>query len=312
MAGRVKHWHESTPFSISHGRDARAMFPVHHATHPQMTVLEVLNAATEFLRKKEIESPRLNAEHLLAHVLGKRNRIELYLEFERPLGEDERAPLRELVRRRSEGIPLQHLLGTVDFLGNIFATDARALIPRPETEQLVELVIAKGAFDKIADIGTGSGVIAVSLALKAPQAAVSACDISPTALDLARENAERHQTADRITFYESDLLASLAGPFDAIVANLPYIPTGEIPSLSREVRHDPVLALDGGSDGLALIRRLAGEAEGKLSPGGLLALEIGHGQAGPVAEILSSHNFRDISRHRDYQNTERFLTARHG
>jgi len=277
-----------------------------------MTVLEVLNAATEYLRKKEVESPRLNAEHLLAHVLGKKNRIDLYLEFERPLGESERAPLRELIRRRSEGIPLQHLLGTVDFLGNIFVTDSRALIPRPETEQLVEIVITEGGFEKVADIGTGSGVIAVSLALKFPNAAVTACDISPTALGLARENADRHKMTERITFCESDLLASLAGPFDAIVANLPYIPTGEIPSLSREVRNDPDLALDGGPDGLDLIRRLAGEAGGKLTPGGLLALEIGHGQAGPVAEILAIHNFRDISRRRDYQNIERFLTARHG
>ena len=277
-----------------------------------MTVLEVLNAATEYLRKKEVESPRLNAEHLLAHVLGKRNRIELYLEFERPLGEGERAPLRELIRRRSEGIPLQHLLGTVDFLGNLFATDARALIPRPETEQLVEFVLAEGAFEKVADIGTGSGVIAVSIALKLPQATVTACDISAAALDLARENAETHRTADRMVFLESDLLASIPGQFDAIVANLPYIPTGEIPSLSREVRHDPDLALDGGPDGLDLIRRLAGEAPGKLTPGGLLALEIGYDQAGPVAKILASHNFRDISQHRDYQNTERFLTARHG
>jgi len=277
-----------------------------------MTVLEVLNAASEYLRKKEVESPRLNAEHLLAHVLGKKNRIDLYLEFERPLGEGERAPLRELIRRRSEGIPLQHLLGTVDFLGNIFATDARALIPRPETEQLVEIVIAAGPFEKIADIGTGSGVIAVSLALKFPHAAVTACDISPAALDLARENAERHKTTELITFCESDLVGSLAGPFDAIVANLPYIPQGEMASLSREVRHDPDLALDGGPDGLDLIRRLAGEAASKLAPGGLLALEFGHGQAGQVFEILSSHNFRDISRRRDYQNIERFLTARHG
>jgi release factor glutamine methyltransferase len=277
-----------------------------------MSVLEVLNAATEYLRRKEVESPRLNAEHLLAHVLGKKNRIELYLEFERPLGEGERAPLRELIRRRAEGVPLQHLLGTVDFLGNLFTTDARALIPRPETEQLVEIVIAEGAFERIADVGTGSGVIAVSLALKFPSAAVTACDISPIALDLARENAACHKTADRVTFLQSDLMASLPGPFDAIVANLPYIPAGEMAALSREVRHDPDLALDGGPDGLDLIRRLAGEAGGKLAPGGLIALEIGHGQAGPVAEILAAHNFRDISRCRDYQNIDRFLTARHG
>lgn len=278
----------------------------------RMTVLEVLNAATDYLRKQDVESPRLNAEHLLAHVLEKKNRIELYLEFERPLGESERAPLRDLVRKRSEGIPLQHLLGTVDFLGLSFVTDSRALIPRPETEQLVEFVISEGVFGKIADVGTGSGVIAASLASKFPQAEITACDISPAALALARENAERLNLAERITFVESDLLAATPGPFEAIVANLPYIPTGEMPSLSREVRHDPDLALDGGPDGLDLIRRLVGEAVIKLAPGGFLALEIGHDQAGPAGEILASHNFRDISKRRDYQNIERFLTARHG
>ncbi len=277
-----------------------------------MTVLEVLNAATDFLRKCEVESPRLNAEHLLAHVLHKKNRIELYIEFERTLGEAERAPLRELVRRRSEGIPLQHLLGTVDFMGLEFATDARALIPRPETELLVGLVLAEGAGLRIADVGTGSGVIALTLANKLPEAAVAACDISPDALALARENADRHGLARRITFLECDLLSGFDGPADAVVANLPYISTVEIATLSREVRHDPVLALDGGADGLDLVRRLTPEAAAKLAPGGLVALEIGLGQAAEVARILAAHNFRDISIRRDYQNIERFLIARHG
>ena len=277
-----------------------------------MTVLEVLNAATGHLRKQGVESPRLNAEHLLAKVLAMTNRIDLYLEFERTLGEAERAPLRDLVRRRSEGIPLQHLLGTVDFLGFTFATDGRALIPRPETEQLVELVLAEGEFEAIVDVGTGSGVIALSLALKRLELSITACEISPDALALARENAERHGIADRITFLESDLLSSVSGPLSAIVANLPYIPTGDLASLSREVRHDPALALDGGVDGLDAIRRLVGEAAAKLAPGGLLALEIGHDQAARAREILSKENFRDISPRRDYQNVERFLIARHG
>lgn len=277
-----------------------------------MTVLEVLTAATDYLGKQGVESPRLNAEHLLARVLGKKNRIELYLEFERPLGEAERAPLRDLVRQRAEGRPLQHLLGTVEFLGLTFATDARALIPRPETEQLVELVLAGGEFAQILDVGTGSGVIALSLALKRPQADVTGCDISPEALALAGENAARHDLAGRVHFVESDLLAKISGPVEIIVANLPYIPAPEIRELSREVRHDPVLALDGGGDGLDLIRRLASEAPRVLSPGGMLALEIGHNQSPQVCELLEAHNFRDISPRRDYQNTERFITARHG
>lgn len=279
-----------------------------------MTVLEVLNAATGFLGKQGVESPRLNAEHLLAHVLGKKKRIELYLEFERPLGEAERAPLRELVRRRSEGQPLQHLLGTVDFLGEIYSCDERALIPRPETEQLVELV--QNVVDRpdaaILDVGTGSGVIALSLALKFPLALVSACDISSSALALARENAARHGLQSRVTFFQSDLLASLANRFDLIVANLPYIPASEIPELSREVRHDPLTALDGGPDGLALIARLVKDAPGALSTGGYLALEIGLNQAQPIMKMLAENNFRDITAHPDYQKTDRFLIARHG
>lgn len=277
-----------------------------------MTVLEVLTAATDYLGKQGVESPRLNAEHLLAHVLAKKNRIELYLEFERPLGEKERAPLRELVRQRAEGRPLQHLLGTVDFLGFTFAADARALIPRPETEQLVEIVLGCGEFRVALDVGTGSGVIALSLALKKPQTRVTGCDRSADALALAAENSARHDLSARVTFVESDLLSNIAGPFDVIAANLPYIPQAEIQGLSREVRHDPVLALDGGADGLDLIRRLVCDAPRAMAPGGLLALEIGHDQSGRVCELLEAQNYRDISPRRDYQNTERFIIARHG
>ena len=277
-----------------------------------MTVLEVITAATAYLGKQGVESPRLNAEHLLAHVLAKKSRIELYLDFERPLGESERAPLRELVRQRAEGRPLQHLLGTVDFLGNLFATDARALIPRPETEQLVELVLGSGPFLRAVDVGTGSGVIALSLALKCPEAAITACDISPDALALAAENAARHGLSERVVFLESDLLAAIEGPLDLIVANLPYIPSPEIPKLSREVQHDPALALDGGADGLDLIRRLAAAAPRLLAPGGMLALEIGHAQAPAVCAVLASENYRDISARPDYQNIDRFVIARYG
>ncbi|MFA7343458.1 MAG: peptide chain release factor N(5)-glutamine methyltransferase [Terrimicrobiaceae bacterium] len=277
-----------------------------------MTVLEVLAAATDYLGKRGVESSRLNAEHLLAHVLGKKNRIDLYLEFERPLEEKERAPLRDLVRQRAEGRPLQHLLGTVEFLGHTFGTDLRALIPRPETEQLVELVLAAGEFERALDVGTGSGVIALSLALKRPQADVTGCDASPEALALAAENAARHNLGGRVHFVQSDLLSNISGPMQVVVANLPYIPRAEIGQLSREVRHDPVLALDGGEDGLDLIRRLVAGAPGILSPGGLLALEIGHDQSQRVRGLLEAHNFRDISPRRDYQNTERFIIARHG
>jgi release factor glutamine methyltransferase len=278
-----------------------------------MTTLEVLKAAASYLDKQGVESPRLNAEHLLAHVLGRKKRIELYLEFERPLGEAERAPLRDLVKRRGEGVPLQHLLGTVEFHGREFLCDARALVPRPETEQLVELAAKMlQAPSRIVDVGTGSGVIALTMAFLFPEAVVAGGDVSGDALALAAANREGLGLADRVELLESDLLAAFAGPFDAVLANLPYIPTGEVAGLSREVRCDPLSALDGGADGLALVRRLVAEAGGKMSPGGLLALEIGIGQAAAVAEVLSSNNWRDIAVERDYQGAGRFVFARHG
>ena len=278
-----------------------------------MTTLEVLNAATSYLDKHGVESARLNAEHLLAHVLGMRRRIDLYLQFERPLSEGQRAPLRELVKRRADGIPLQHILGEVEFCGRVFSCDARALIPRPETELLVELVLKEsGAAASILDVATGSGVIGLSLALSLPDVAVTLCDISPEALSLASDNAMRHGIADKVTRKESDLLDFVEGIFDIIVSNPPYIPTADIATLSREVLNDPVLALDGGADGLRIVERLVEASSLKMSPGGLLAMEIGHDQAARVVEILKVHNFRDIVVHRDYQDVERFVFSRHG
>jgi len=278
-----------------------------------MTTLEVLNAAASYLDKHGVESARLNAEHLLAHVLGMRRRIDLYLQFERPLSEGQRAPLRELVKRRAEGVPLQHILGEVEFCGRVFTCDARALIPRPETELLVELVLKEDkTADSFLDVATGSGVIGLSLALSRPDAVVSLCDISPEALSLAGDNALRHGIAGKVTLKESDLFDSVEGIFDVIVSNPPYIPTSDIGTLSREVQNDPVLALDGGSDGLRIVEKLIKASLAKLSPGGLLALEIGHDQAARVVDILQTHNFRDIVVHRDYQDVERFVFSRHG
>ena len=278
-----------------------------------MTTLEVLNAATSYLDKHGVESARLNAEHLLAHVLGMRRRIDLYLQFEQPLSEGQRAPLRELVKRRAEGIPLQHILGEVEFCGRVFTCDARALIPRPETELLVELVLKEShASPSIVDVATGSGVIGLSLALSRPDAAVTLCDISPDALSLAGENALRHGLAGKVIRKQSDLMDSVEGIFDVIVSNPPYIPTPDISTLSREVQNDPVLALDGGPDGLRIVERLIKASLERLSAGGLLALEIGHDQAARVVDILRTHNFRDIVVHRDYQDVERFVFSRHG
>lgn len=275
-----------------------------------MSLLDVLKGASEFLSKQGVEQPRLNAEHLLAHVMGLK-RMDLYLQFDRPLGENERAPLRDLVRRRGTGLPLQHLLGTVEFFGRTFKSDARALIPRPETEQLVERALTYKSLSNILDVGTGTGVIPLTLTLERPEAKVTATDISPEALSLAQENAVLLDV-EKITFLEADLIPlelSEIGPYDLITSNLPYIPSGDIAGLSREVRHDPLLALDGGVDGLDLIVRLAPLAAEHLAPEGHLLLEIGIDQSEQVIACLAGHNYRDIIALPDYQGILRFIEA---
>ena len=275
-----------------------------------MSLLDVLKGASEFLSKQGVEQPRLNAEHLLAHVMGLK-RMDLYLQFDRPLGENERAPLRDLVRRRGTGLPLQHLLGTVEFFGRTFKSDARALIPRPETEQLVERALTYKSLSNILDVGTGTGVIPLTLTLERPEAKVTATDISREALSLAQENAVL-LNVEKITFLEADLIPlklSETGPFDLITSNLPYIPSGDIAGLSREVRHDPLLALDGGVDGLDLIVRLAPLAAEHLAPEGHLLLEIGIDQSEQVIACLAGHNYRDIIALPDYQGILRFIEA---
>jgi release factor glutamine methyltransferase len=272
-----------------------------------MSLLEVLKGASDFLGKHGVESPRLNAEHLLAHVMGMK-RMDLYLQFDRPLGENERAPLRDLIRKRGTGIPLQHLLGTVEFCGRTFKSDSRALIPRPETEQLVERALTYANLSSILDVATGSGVIPLTLVLERPESTVLATDLSPEALALASENASL-LGVNRIAFQEADLIPKNFGTFDLITANLPYIPSAEIATLSREVQNDPLLALDGGSDGLDLVRRLSPMAHDHLNPGGHLLLEIGKGQSEEVMTCLAGHNYRDIIALPDYQGILRFIEA---
>jgi len=285
-----------------------------------MTVIELLQSMTAYFKKRNIDNPRLNAEHLLAHVLG-RTRMELYLDFEKNLGETELASLRELVRRRDRGEPLQHLLGTVEFCGHTFLCDKRAMVPRPETEELVELLLQSTINHSprradqpstILDVGTGSGVIALSLAAKFPEAQIHAVDVSEGALALARANAKRLDLSGRVHFLESNLLRNIDGTFDLIVANLPYISSQDRHLLSREVLHDPEVALFGGAHGDELIRELIEQAPPHLRPGGLLAIEAGIGQAEALSGVLTQKKYNDICSRNDYSGTTRFIFARYG
>lgn len=275
------------------------------------SVLEVLTSTTEYFKTKGVESPRLNMEHLLAHLLGKKSRMDLYLEFDRPLGDRELDALRGLVKKRAQGVPLQHLLGTTEFHGRVFLTDSRALIPRPETEHFVELLLKLElpAAARCLDVGTGSGVIALTLAAERPEARVQAVDRSRQALTLARENAGKLDLETRVEFLEGDLFAPCEGPYDLIAANLPYIAVGDIAGLAREVQHDPMMALDGGQDGLEIVARCVAEAPAKLAPGGQLGLEIGHDQAPRVQELLAAAGYQDIRVVQDFQSFERFVFA---
>jgi release factor glutamine methyltransferase len=278
-----------------------------------MTVLEVLHTTTMYFKKHNVENPRLNAEQLLAHVL-RRKRIELYLEFERVLTESELAPLRDLVKRRGEGEPLQHLLGNVEFCGLIFLCDKRAMVPRPETEELVEFLKSeiRNPKSEILDLGTGSGVIALSLAAEFPEARILAVDISDDALALAQENAARLNLADRVRLLKSNLLENVEATFDLVVANLPYVSTQERHTLSREVLHDPEVAVFASTRGDEVVRELIAQAPSRLRPGGMLALEIGIGQSEALLSDLAEKNYRDICSKNDYSGVTRFLFARYG
>lgn len=274
------------------------------------TVLETIDGGTRYLEKRGIEDARRNMQMLVARQLGC-TRMDLYLQFDRLIEENDLVPLRETLKKRGEGIPLQHLLGTVYFHKYEFKTDARALIPRPETEELAEWILKweLPADLQILDMGSGSGVLGLTLASERPGWNVTLADVSPEALSLARENATSLEVSNA-RFIESDLFTAVDGPFDGIVANLPYVPESERSTISREVMHDPALALFSGTDGLDLIRRFIPEAFQRLKPGGWLVLEIGHDQASQVAEILQASAFTEIEVKTDLSGIARFPFAK--
>ena len=282
-----------------------------------MTVLEAIQRSTDFLARKNVDSPRLQVELLLAHALGV-PRLKLYLNFEQKLSGADLDTLRELVMRRGNREPLQHIIGSTSFCGFEIQVNRHVLVPRPETELLGErawqfLEAAKAQAPAALDFGTGSGCLAIALAAKCPGAQVHAADISVEALSVARENAARNGVGERIQFHCGDGFAALPGGllFDLIVANPPYVPSAEIEALAPEVRdHDPRLALDGGADGLDFYRRLAAEAPGHLHPAGRMMLEIGDGQAEQIRQCFLRHKWVVESVEADYSARPRVLIAR--
>jgi release factor glutamine methyltransferase len=285
------------------------------------SVRELIQLTADFLAEKGIDSPRLCAERLLGDVLGLQ-RIELYLQHDRPVSGDELARFRDLVRRRAAGEPLQTLIGSTEFYSREFKVEEGVFIPRPETERLVErcleLLSPQGrslAAPLALEIGCGTGVIAITLAAEMPALRVHVTDTSAAAIRLSELNARRVGTAARLTFHQGDLYAplpaALAGEFDLLVSNPPYIRRGDLAGLPREVaEHDPAEALDGGVDGLDVYRRLIAGAPRWLRPGGWLALEIGHDQGEAVPDLCARAGFGNLEVRRDYNDLPRVVTGR--
>jgi release factor glutamine methyltransferase len=278
------------------------------------TVLETLDKGTAYLTKKGIEDARRNMQMLVAHQLSC-TRMDLYLRFDQPLEESDLAPLRELLKKRGEGVPIQHLLGSVTFHRRDFKTDGRALIPRPETEELAEWLLKNAKLPespRLLDMGCGTGILGLTLAAELENSQATLTDVSSEALSLARENAADLDIAN-VSFVESDLFAALGdATFDLIVANLPYVPETDRPTLARELAHDPDLALFGGQDGLDVIRRFIPEAANRLNPGGWLALEIGIHQSDEVEALLRAASLTDVLTLKDLSGIPRFPVARFG
>lgn len=284
-----------------------------------MSVLEVIQRGTEFLTRKGLESPRLQVELLLAHLLGM-PRLKLYLNFDRVLSEPEMETMRGFIKRRGEREPLQHILGSTSFCGLEIAVNRDVLIPRPETE-----LLAERAWDflnqqasrqpqppRALDFGTGSGCLAIALAVHCPTAEIHATDISAAAIAIARQNALRHQVGERVRFHTGEHFAALPSElrFDLLVGNPPYIPSGDIEHLQPEVRDfDPRPALDGGADGLDFYRFLAEHAPSWMAPLGRVMLEFGDGQESALPDIFQRQGWRVEAIEPDYARKPRLFIA---
>ncbi|HBD07599.1 MAG TPA: peptide chain release factor N(5)-glutamine methyltransferase [Syntrophobacteraceae bacterium] len=284
------------------------------------TILRLIQWTTQYFSRKGVVQPRTDAEVLLAHIL-RTERLQLYLRHDQPLQPRELIEYREAVRRRGSHEPLQYITGRQEFWSLELEVTPSVLIPRPETEILVEKALALlqqngTAMPWVLDLGTGSGAIAVALAHENPQIRVVATDISSAALEVARRNACRHGAADRIRLVAMDLCRGLAdggAAFDLIVSNPPYIASSDIPRLAPEIaRYEPRRALDGGSQGLDAIRRIADQAHCHLKPSASLLVEVGQGQAELIRQDLSKHPaYQAMEVIADYAGIPRVLHLRH-
>ena len=276
------------------------------------TIGSLVKWATDDFRARGIQNPRLDAELIVAFALGI-DRTHVIIDANRPLEGAELAKLRELVKRRRAHEPVAYLRGEREFYGLTFRVDSRVLIPRPDTETLVDVALARSAHLSLSmrqlDLCTGSGCVAIAMAKQRPTAKVTATDLSEDALALARENALR-LGAYNVAFVPSDLFERVTGKFDVITANPPYIPTAEVETLQPDIKDfEPRLALDGGADGLAIVRRIVQEAPAFLAPGGLLAMEIGAGEAPDVRALFEARGFTDVRVERDIARIERVVSG---
>jgi len=279
---------------------------------PQL--IDILRRSAAFLARNGVESARLDAEVLLANVL-EMDRIQLYVQFDRPLAHDELERYRDALKRRARRMPVAYVTGCKEFMSLAFAVDTRVLVPRPDTEVLVEAVCdrltASGIDDPIiVDIGTGSGAIACAVSREVPGARVLATDISGDALEVAASNVASLGLEDRVFLGQGDLFEPTIGTefahMDVLVSNPPYVPSGDIPSLAPEIsRYEPRLALDGGPDGLDFYRRIAEGVPSRLTSRGFVALEVGDGQAAWVSEMLERAGLVDLEEIRDYSGAVR-------
>ncbi|RLB67248.1 MAG: peptide chain release factor N(5)-glutamine methyltransferase [Deltaproteobacteria bacterium] len=275
------------------------------------TVLKILQWTADYFSGKEIDSARLEAELLLAATLGL-DRVGLYVNFERPLNNDELTAFRERVKRRAQREPVQYILGETEFWSLMFNVNPAVLVPRADTEVLVEESLARiEGSARVLDVGTGSGAIAIALAHEKPEIQVTALDCSEPALEVARDNARRNGVAERVTCLVGDLASLPPGPFAMVVSNPPYIPSGDWQKLMPEVRdHEPRLALDGGDDGLEAYRQLVMQAGQVLIPGGWLLVEVGINQATDVSALFKAAGLIEIGQRNDYSGVARVVMGR--